>query len=127
MKSQRIVLAVVLVVLVGGAVGFAVADGLRAAASPALSAALAGFALYWLIKHPMPPTRWTRQRVIRMAAVVGPASVAVVAVMIWVIVVNPDWTIRLVAAAAIAVVPVGLLWTVRLARREDRAAKDLAA
>jgi len=125
MKSQRIVLAVVLIVLVACAVGFAVVDGLRAAASPALSAVVCGFVLYRLVKHPMPPTRWTRRRVILVAVALAPVSVAVIATMVWVIVVNPDWTIRLVAAVAIAVVPASLVWLVRLARREDQAAKDL--
>ncbi len=125
MKSPRIVLAVVVLVLTVCAVGLAVVDGPRAAVTPALTAVVGGILLYRLSKHPIAPARWTRRRVTLVAVALVPASVAVIAVMVWVIVVNPDWAIRLVAAGAIAVVPASLVWLVRLARREDQAARDL--
>ena len=124
MKSQRIVLGVVVVVLATCAVAFLIADGPRAALWPGLYAIVGSVVLYRLVKHPMPPSRWSKRRSIGSAAVIGPATAAVVAALVWVVVVVPDWPPRLVALAGIVLVPAIAFWGVRTACQEDLAARE---
>lgn len=114
---------VALVVLAICTVGFLVADGPRAALSPALSTVVCAAVLYRLVKHPPPSRRWSKQRIIVGAAVLGPATLAVLAVLVWVAVVVPDWPTRLLALVVIALVPAIVFWAVRTARKEDQAAR----
>jgi hypothetical protein len=122
-KSQRIVLGVAVVVLATCAVAFLIADGPRAALWPGLYAIFASMVLYRIVKHPMPPSRWHKRRIIVSAAVIGPVTVAMVAVLVWVVVVVPDWPPRLLAVAGIVLVPAIAIWGVRTARQEDQAAR----
>jgi hypothetical protein len=124
MKSQRIGLGIALVLLAICAVAFLVADGPRAAFSPALGAVVSGVVLYRLVKHPAPPHLWSKQRFIAYGAAVGVSGLAVMAVLAWVAVVVPDWPTRLVALVGIALVPVVAPWGVRMVRNEDRAARE---
>lgn len=114
---------VALVVLAICTVGFLVADGPRAALSPALSTVVCAAVLYRLVKHPPPSRRWSKQRIIVGAAVLGPATLAVLAVLVWAAVVVPDWPTRLLALVVIALVPAIVFWAVRTARKEDQAAR----
>lgn len=114
---------VALVVLAICTVGFLVADGPRAALSPALSTVVCAAVLYMLVKHPPPSRRWSKQRIIVGAAVLGPATLAVLAVLVWAAVVVPDWPTRLLALVVIALVPAIVFWAVRTARKEDQAAR----
>lgn len=111
---------VALVVLAICTVGFLVADGPRAALSPALSTVVCAAVLYMLVKHPPPSRRWSKQRIIVGAAVLGPATLAV---LVWAAVVVPDWPTRLLALVVIALVPAIVFWAVRTARKEDQAAR----
>jgi hypothetical protein len=122
-KSQRIVLGVAVVVLATCAVAFLIADGTRAALWPGLDAIGFSAVLYRLVKHPMPPSRWSKRRIIGSAAI-GPAAAAVVAALVWVVVVVPDWPTRLLALAGIVLVPAIAFLGVRTARQEDRAARE---
>jgi hypothetical protein len=123
-KSQRLVLGVAVVVLATCAVAFLIADGPSAALWPGLYAIVGSVVLYRLVKHPMPPSRWSKRRIIGSAAVIGPATVAVVAVLVWVVLVVPDWPPRLVALAGIVLVPAIVFWGARTARQEDQAARE---
>jgi hypothetical protein len=123
-KSQRIILGVAVVVLATCAVGFLIADGPRAALWPGLYAIVFSVILYRLVKHPMPPSRWSKRRIVGSAALIGPAAAAVVAALVWVVVVVPDWPTRLVALAGIVLVPAIAFLGVRTARQEDRAARE---
>ncbi|MFC5261708.1 hypothetical protein ACFPJ1_06260 [Kribbella qitaiheensis] len=125
MKSQRIGLGVVLVVLAICTVGLLVTDGPRAALSPALGAVINGVLLYRLVKHPTPPRIWSKQRFIAYVVVVGVAGLVTAAVLTWVaVVIVPDWPTRLLALVLIALVPVGALWGVQMVRKEDHAARQ---
>ena len=125
MKSQRIGLGVVLVVLAICTVGFLVTDGPRAALSPALSAAIVGVLLYRLVKHPTPPRIWSKQRFIAYVVVVGVAGLVTAAALAWVaVVVVPDWPTRLLFLVLIGLVPVVALWGVQMVRKEDHAARQ---
>jgi peptidoglycan biosynthesis protein MviN/MurJ (putative lipid II flippase) len=121
-NSQRIGLGFALVILATCTVAFLVMDGPRAAISPALSTVVCGVILYRLVKHPMPPSRWSKRRIIVSAAVLGPVTIAMVAVLAWVVVIVPDWPTRLLALVGIAVVPAIVLWGVRIARTEHQSA-----
>ena len=115
-----------LVVLVASALGLFITDGARAALSPTVSAIVCGVILYRLVRHPPPPTRWNKRRVALSAAVLGPATVALVVTLAWVALVVPDWPIRLFALVGIASVPAIIFWGVRIARHEDQVARDTA-
>jgi hypothetical protein len=117
-RSQRIVLGVAVVVLAVCAVAFLIADGPRAALWPGLYAIAGGTALYVMVKHPTPPIRWDRRRIIVSAAVLGPATLGTLAVLVWAAVVVPDWPTRLLALVGIAFVPAILFWFVRTVRKE---------
>jgi hypothetical protein len=123
-KSQRIILGVLLVVQVASALGFFITDGARAALWPTVFAIFCGVILYRLVRHPRPPTRWNKRRVILSVAVLAPATVAVVVTLAWVVLVVPDWPIRLLALAGMASVPAIIFWGVRIARHEDQAAQN---
>ncbi|TCN35320.1 hypothetical protein EV644_116113 [Kribbella orskensis] len=125
MKSQRIGLGVVLVVLAICTVGLLVTDGPRAALSPALGVGIVGVLLYRLVKHPTPPRIWSKQRFIAYVVVVGVAGLVTAAALAWVaVVVVPDWPTRLLFLVLIALVPVGALWGVQMVREEDHAARQ---
>lgn len=73
---------------------------------------------------PMPPSRWDRRRIIVSAAVLGPATLAVLAVLVWAAVVVPDWPTRLLALGGIAFVLAIVFWLVRTARKENQAVRE---
>ena len=123
-KSKRIGLGVVLVVLAICTVGLLVTDGPRAALSPALGVVIDGVLLYRLVKHPTPPRIWSKQRFIAYVVVVGVGGLVTVAALAWVAVVVPDWPTRLLFLVLIALVPVVALWGVQMVREEDQAARQ---
>ncbi|WP_143465397.1 hypothetical protein [Kribbella sp. ALI-6-A] len=123
MKSRQIVLGIAVLILGASAVGFLVTDGPRAALSPALGAIVSGVILYKLVRNPPAPTRWTRHRVMASAAILGISGLAVIVTLVWVLTVRPEWPIRIVAVIGILLVPTLGLWSVRMARAEDRAAR----
>jgi peptidoglycan biosynthesis protein MviN/MurJ (putative lipid II flippase) len=125
-KSRQIGLGVALVILVASALGLFITDGARAALSPTVSAIVCGVILYRLVRHPPPPTRWNKRRVILSVAVLVPATVAVVVTLAWVVLVVPDWPIRLLALAGMASVPAIIFWGVRIAHHEDQVARGTA-
>lgn len=112
---------VAVVVLAACAVAFLIADGPRAALSPALYAIVSGAALYVIVKHPMPPSRWDRRRIIVSAVVLAPATLAVLGVLVWAAAVVPDWPTRLLALGGIAFVLAIVFWLIRTARKENQA------
>ncbi|WP_132295348.1 hypothetical protein [Kribbella sp. VKM Ac-2568] len=124
MKSQRIGLGVALVISTACTVAFLVMDGPRAALSPAFSMVLCGVILYRLVKHPPPPRRWSKQRIIVGAAVLGSGTLVVLAALVRAAVVVPDWPTRLLVLAGIPVVLAIVFWAVRFARREDQTARE---
>jgi chromate transport protein ChrA len=123
-KSQRVGLGIVLVLLAVSAVGSYVTDGLTGALSPALGVVVVGVVLYRLVKHPTPPRIWSNQRFIAYVALVGVTGLVTMAVFVWVLVVVPDWPTRLFASVSIAIIPVGAFWGVRMVRKEDQAARQ---
>jgi peptidoglycan biosynthesis protein MviN/MurJ (putative lipid II flippase) len=122
-KSLRIGLGVALVIAAACTVAFLVMDGPGAAISSAFSTVLCGVGLYRIVKHPMPPRRWTKQRIIVGAVVLGAATMAVLAALVQGAVVVPDWPTRLILLAGIPVVLAIDFWAVQFARREDQAAR----
>jgi peptidoglycan biosynthesis protein MviN/MurJ (putative lipid II flippase) len=123
-KSLRIGLGVAMVVAAACTVAFLAMDGPRAAISPAFSTVLCGVLLYRLVKHPPPPRRWSKQRIIVGAAVLGSATFAVLAALVLGAVVAPDWPTRLLLLAGIPLVLAIVFWAVRFARKEDEAARE---
>ncbi|ONI76540.1 hypothetical protein BWI15_04320 [Kribbella sp. ALI-6-A] len=57
------------------------------------------------------------------AAILGISGLAVIVTLVWVLTVRPEWPIRIVAVIGILLVPTLGLWSVRMARAEDRAAR----
>jgi hypothetical protein len=57
--------------------------------------------------------------------ILGLASTAVIACLVWVTVVRPEWQIRAVALSGILIVLATILWTLRLAQAEHREALGL--
>lgn len=106
------------------AVAFLIIDGPREALSPGLYAVAAGFALYWHAKHPPAPARWDRRRILLSASLLIPITVAMVAILIWVLVAVPDWPVRILATAGLVLVPALLFWLLRTARRDDQLARN---
>lgn len=124
MKGQRILLGVAVVVLAVCAVAFLIIDGPREALWPGLYAIAAGIGLYWHVKHPPAPARWDRRRILLSASVLIPITVAMVAILIWVLVTVPDWPVRILATAGLVLVPALLFWLLRTARRDDQLARN---
>jgi hypothetical protein len=111
--------------LVVATVGTLVTDGLRAAASPASLMIVLGVLLFRYWRNPPPPRLWSKQRVIGSAVVLGLASTAVIACLVWVAVIRPEWQIRAVAVGGMFFVLGTILWTLRLAQTEHRQAVAL--
>lgn len=80
--------------------------------------------LYRLVKHPPPPRRWSRQRIIVGAVILGSATLAVLAALVQGAVVVADLATRLMLLAGIPVVLAIVFWAVQFARREDQAARE---
>jgi hypothetical protein len=122
-KSQRIGVGVVLVVLAISVVGPFITVGPRAALWPGLVAIFAGAVLYRIVRQQPTPRRWSKRRVIISAAVLGPVSAVVLGVLVGVVMSVPDWPTRLIAIFGIVLVPAMILWGTRMARQEDQAAR----
>ncbi|TWD79000.1 hypothetical protein FB561_0049 [Kribbella amoyensis] len=122
--NQRVGLGVVLALLAVCTVGLYVTDGVTGALAPALGVVVVGVLLFRLVKHPMSPRIWSKQKFIAYVAFVAVLGLAVMATFVWVLVVVPDWPTRLLAAVSIALVPVVAVWGVRMVRREDQSARQ---
>jgi hypothetical protein len=107
-------------------VGSIVTGGLRSALSPAFTTVVLGVVLFRYWRNPPPPKLWSKQRVIGSAVILGLASTAVIACLVWVAVIRPEWQIRAAAVFGLLFVPGALLWTLRLAQAEHREALALA-
>lgn len=107
-------------------VGSLLTGGLRSALSPAFSTVVLGVVLFRYWRNPPPPKLWSKQRVIGTAVILGLASTAVVACLVWVAVINPEWQLRAVAVGGTLFVMGALLWMLRLAQAEHREALALA-
>lgn len=112
--------------MVVATVGSLVTGGLRSALSPAFTTILLGVVLFRYWRNPPPPKPWTKWRVIGSAVILGVASTAVIACLVWVAVINPAWELRAVAAGGTLFVLGVIVWTVRLAQTEHRQALALA-
>jgi hypothetical protein len=104
------------------AIGRGATDDPKAAIVPALAAVGVGIWLYSVVRHPPTPTRWTRRRVILSALLVGAVTAVTLGVLAWAALTVTDWPSRLIALVGFAFIPVVLVWSLRIVRREARAA-----
>ena len=111
---------VVFGLMVVATVGSLITDGPRSALSPAFGMVVLGVVLFRNWRNPPPPKVWSKQRVIGSAVILGVASTAVIACLVWVAVINSAWELRAVAVGGTLFVLGTLLWMLRLAQAEHR-------